>query len=463
MISRSRRNLVKLGLLASSSLAMAPARSAHAALKRVLVVGAGASGLAAAHLLHTAGYPVTVIEGRDRLGGRIWTDRGWDGAPMDLGASWIHGAVGNPVADLASQFGIRTTEYDVDRLARDPRESPTYNATGQLLSLAAVQRLTAVQDLAGAALEQAARHAGADVSALDAIQLALAGLDASEAEKARSLELFRRQLEDGLGADLEEVAARGLSEGRAFTGPDMVFPNGYGQLVERLAAGLDIRLGHRVTHVRHDAGGVRIFTTHGAFSGDVAIVTLPLGVLKEGRVTFSPGLTPGKQAAIARLGMGVYDKAVFLFPTPFWKEVAMINQLHTENGMWATWYALDRYAGKPILCALQGGTPARRLEEMPRADVLADAMRHLRSMFGSGIPAPIDFRVTRWLADPFARGSYSFPKVGGGLSDRDALAAPENGRLLFAGEATHADYSATVHGAVLSGWREASRVMRQQA
>ena len=94
---------------------------------------------------------------------------------------------------------------------------------------------------------------------------------------------------------------------------------------------------------------------------------------------------------------------------------------------------------------------------MSNQDILEDAMTHLRKIFGPAIPLPTDMHITRWQADPFARGSYSFAKTGARPSDRHDLAAPVHGTLLFAGEATHPDYSATVHGALLSGWREARR------
>ena len=453
----SRRTLIKLSLLAASPL-VAPviARGAPApAAKSVLVIGAGISGLAAARMLHAAGHRVTVIEGRDRVGGRIWTNRSWRDTPVDLGASWIHGVDGNPVANLARQLGIETVVYDVEK----PASNLVYDADGRKLGSKELEWLTQLQDQANKLLGRKVQGAAPERNARDEMLQVLAGLAGTQAEKATVMELFSRELEDGLAADPQDIAAWGLQEGSGFDGHEVIFPKGYGQLVDRLAEGLEIRFNHRVTGIRHDPSGVRVTTSHGELAGDIAIVTLPLGVLKEGGVTFSPTLPVAKRGAIERLGMGVFNKAVFLFPEVFWGQAAIISQLNTDKGLWANWYPLNHYAKKPVLCALHGGTPARLLEGMSNQEIQDDAMAHLRQMFGSSIPLPSDMHITRWHADPFARGSYSFPQVGARPSDRRDLAAPVGNTLLFAGEATHPDYSATVHGALLSGWREARRVL----
>ncbi|MGE8413795.1 MAG: flavin monoamine oxidase family protein [Pseudomonas sp.] len=453
----SRRTLIKLSLLAASPLvAPAIARGAPApAAKTVLVIGAGISGLAAARMLHAAGHRVTVVEGRDRVGGRIWTNRNWKDVPVDLGASWIHGIDGNPVADLVRQLGIDTAVYDVER----PASNPVYDANGHQLGSKELEWLTHLQDQANKVLGRTVRGAAPELNARDAMEQVLAGLAGTAAEKATVLELFSRELEDGLAADPQDIAAWGVNEGSGFQGHEVVFPQGYGQLVDKMAEGLDLRFNHKVTRIQHDASGARVFTSHGELAADIAIVTLPLGVLQEGGVTFSPALPENKRGAIDRLGMGVYNKAVFLFPEVFWGQAAIISQLHTDKGLWANWYPLNHYAQKPVLCALHGGSPARVLEAMSNQDILEDAMAHLRKIFGAAIPLPTDMHITRWQSDPFARGSYSFPKTGARPSDRHDLAAPVNATLLFAGEATHPDYSGTVHGALLSGWREARRVL----
>ncbi len=190
-------------------------------------------------------------------------------------------------------------------------------------------------------------------------------------------------------------------------------------------------------------------------------MTLPLGVLKSRAVKFTPELPANKLGAIDRLGMGVYDNLYLRFPRVFWDDVQVISQQGTQHGMWANWYALQHVTNTPILCTLNGGNVARRIEGMSDDEIVRDAMAHLTSIYGSHAQQPIGHRITRWASDPFARGSYSFPAVGSRRGDRRLLAEPIRDRVYFAGEAAHEDYSGTVHGALLSGWREARRILNR--
>lgn len=205
----SRRTLIKLSLLAASPwVAPVIARGAPApAAKSVLVIGAGISGLAAARMLHAAGHRVTVIEGRDRVGGRIWTNRSWWDVPVDLGASWIHGVDGNPVANLARQLGIETLVYDVER----PASNLVYDAAGRKLGSQELEWLTQLQEQANKLLGHKVQGAAPERNARDEMLQVLAGLAGTQAEKATVMELFSRELEDGLAADPQDIAALGAA------------------------------------------------------------------------------------------------------------------------------------------------------------------------------------------------------------------------------------------------------------
>jgi monoamine oxidase len=423
----------------------------------VLVVGAGMSGLAAARMLFDAGHTVTVLEARDRVGGRVWTDRSWSDATIDLGASWIHGIDHNPLAELANKMRIETVVCDADILGADG--SRLYDLAGKPVPPAKIRQLGRDWEAVEELVSEMSEEAPASLSVAEALNRALKELRI-DGERGRTLfEIASRNYEGDCGASIGDLGARALGEGTEYGGHEVVFPQGYGQIPERLARGLDVRLNHIVTEIRHDQTTVRIMTDKGSFTADRAIVTLPLGVLKQGSVKFNPPLPSTKLMAIERLGMGVYDKLFLRFSTIFWDDVDVISQLGTRHGAWANWLNLAHVTKAPILCSLQGGNVAHRSEGMSDADAVREAMATLRAIYGSSIPEPIAHRITRWAADPYARGSYSYLAVGSSSDDRKALAEPTSARLYFAGEATSLESNGTVHGALLSGWREAKRIM----
>jgi len=461
MPSLYRRRLLRHSLAAIAA-ALAPsiatARPSRP-MPSVIVIGAGIAGIAAAQRLQRAGCRVTVIEARQRLGGRIWTDRSWPDAPVDLGASWIHGVHNNPVAALARQLNIPTTVYDAGTLSNNLAESRLYDADGAPVTAAWRRQLAADQgQLADRMASIAGKKAGTPLSMHDALRQALQDSALPAGRKTAAFELFSRNVEDDYGASVDEIAAWALQEGSGFGGREVVFPGGYGQLVERLAQGLTILTSHVVEHIDYRGPAVQVHTSQGLLSADKVIVSLPLGVLKEGKLVFTPALPAEKTGAIARLGMGVYDKLYLRFPKVFWDASDIITQLDTKQGIWSNWYALERVTGQPILCALNGVNAARLLEGMQDEAIVASAMQQLRSIYGSAAMQAESWHITRWAADPYARGSYSFPGVDALPDDRKKLAAPLQHKLYFAGEATHSDYSGTVHGALLSGWREARRI-----
>lgn len=418
-----------------------------------VVVGAGMAGLFAARELDRAGHRVVVLEARDRIGGRIRTDHRWPDVPLDLGASWIHGVDGNPVAALARETGARTVPFNAESTA-------IYGPEGEPLTREQLAVRREDDAMARRRLEEAAEKAGPDLSAGEALRRILDGSDLDAGRARRVLEYRSRYAEDEYGADIDRLACWGLVAGERLGGDEVMFPQGYGQLTAALAEGLDVRTGHRVTHIAHGPRGVEVHTAgDGVFSAGRVLVTLPLGVLKSGDVTFSPELPAAKRQAIGRLGMGVYDKLFLRFPSVFWDDVEVVVQEGTEHGAFSAWYNLRPVTGVPLLVALNGGPVARRLEGMDDTGQVREALGNLRRVYGDDVPGPVAHRITRWGTDPFARGSYSFPPVGSRPGDYRALAAPVAGRVHFAGEATEPDYHTTVHGALLSGRREARRIL----
>lgn len=423
----------------------------------VLIIGAGMSGLAAAAELKKKGVTVTVIEGRDRIGGRVFTSNVWQGAPVDLGASWIHGVDGNPLTTLADALGVERVETDYE-------SQSVFDADGNLLSDAELTRIednfnTLIEAL-DALRESRLEEELPDISLQEAIDQVLAEEEYDPDEVAELSWAINTVIEHEFAADARDLSFYSFDEGEEIVGADVVFPQGYRQLIDALAEGLTIRTGEPVEAITVLEDKVQVTTTKGVIEGDRVLVTLPLGILKRGDVTFEPALPTEKLQSISRLDMGVLNKLYLKFPNAFWSSVVedeFIDRLSDEPGHWAESLNFYAYTGAPILLMFNAGTFGTELESWTDQEIVADAMSALRSMFGSTIPEPSDYQLTRWKSDPFCLGSYSHLPPGALPEDRDTLAEPVGTRLFFAGEATYSDFPSTVHGAYLSGVREAQR------
>ena len=192
-------------------------------------------------------------------------------------------------------------------------------------------------------------------------------------------------------------------------------------------------------------------------------MTAPLGVLKAGSIAFDPALPPAKAEAVARLGHGTFEKVVLVFAEWFWGDalgggLAVLSGFGGERAF-PLFVDLSVFAGAPTLVCIYSGAFATKAQAaMAPGELIAGATKQLARGLGRPVPAPVATAATRWATDPYSLGSYSYVPVGAGAGDMDALAAPVGGRLLFAGEATVAAHRSTVHGAFLSGLREARRI-----
>ncbi len=448
----NRRDFLKLLALLGSAVAASRCDSFEEEDDTVLVVGAGISGLSAAQTLQKWGYKVTILEARSRIGGRIWTSREWADSPLDLGASWIHGIRNNPIAKLAKENQIETIETDYDNHwiydeAGNELSDSEYISLDDLLSSVQGYIFDAIEELNG------------DASLQEIVETGFADGDVSEADRKLIAYLINSVIEHDYAADSKDLSALYIDEGEEFGGEDVIFPGGYDQIINLLAEGLDIRLEEVVQRVEYGNSGVQITTKQTTYNADRAVITLPLGVLKSGAVQFSPQLPTGKQTAIQNLGMGLLDKVYLRFPRQFWpNQPELLGFIGNSRGEWAEWLNIANYTDKPILLGFNAATFARKTETWADEQIVYGAMDTLRKIFGSSIPEPEDWQITRWAADPYALGSYSYVKLGATPESHDELAAPVGSRLFFAGEATSRDYNATVHGAYLSGLRAAEEV-----
>ena len=355
----SRRRLLRLlglGAVASTLPACSDGGSGGDASGPVLVVGAGFAGLAAADALRSAGRDVVVLEGRDRIGGRTWT-ADFGGAPVDLGAAWMHGIDGNPVADLARRRGIgwRPAEVIDETIAAfDPHTGPLTLA--DLVTYVAVPQ-TGFEEAAG----ELRAALGPGASAAQGIDLYLERLGFRGAQRRWADFGLRQAIVElfyGGPADLTSLDA--LFEDSEIPGGNQFPDGGYVRLVEELARGLDVRTGEIVETVRWDERGVQVETSRGTHRGSHALVTVPLGVLQADAIRFEPALPARKRDAIARLDMGNFEKVVLRFPRAFWLDAGNHTTVYIADtyGEFPIFFDLSRFTGAPDLLCFCGGRPS---------------------------------------------------------------------------------------------------------
>ena len=434
-----------------------------AGARKVVVVGAGISGLAAARALHDAGVEAVVVEGRDRIGGRTHTVD-VEGVPVDLGASWIHDGAGSPMLGYLDSLGIERmpavnatialTAAVFDRTAGGvyPSADDRHALSGAMAGFAfagdQVEQLGEGLDVAAALTEVLAEVDPAVRRTFGALLAMNEGKDDDD----MSFDFLRRQFFAG-GAMHEDAMPRG----------------GYRGVVDALADGLTIHLGAVVECVVQGEDGVTVHTTAGAFEGSHALVTVPLGVLQAGTIEFEPPLPEGHAAAVERMGFGVLEKVVIAYDrTPWQVDGAPTNLTIVDAGGpdWPMILDLSAWYGTPVLVGFATGARGRALADRPESERVAALHDTVCALSPGDPPTPLATTATSWATDPFVRGCYANIALGTDpdqhLADIATLGSP-HGRVLFAGEHTCEQGTSTVDSAWFSGLREASRLLGRPA
>ncbi|KAH9288473.1 hypothetical protein KI387_032590, partial [Taxus chinensis] len=438
----------------------------------VIIMGAGLAGLAAAQQLLAWGFKVIILEARRRPGGRVFSmkmaaeSHGHIAAAVDLGGSVITGIHGNPLGVLARQLGLPLHKV------RD--KCPLYQPDGRPVDAYVDAK---VEEAFNRLLDQACQlrqdmdEVTVDISLGTALETFrhFYGV-ANKVEERKLLDWHLANLEYANAALLSKLSLAFWDQDDPYEmGGDHCFlPGGNGRFVQALADGLPIFYDKTVQTIRYGSDGVQVLAGGQVFQGDMVLCTVPLGVLKTGVIKFVPELPQRKLEAIRRLGFGLLNKVAMLFPTVFWgTEIDTFGHLCDESsrrGEYFLFYSYASVSGGALLIALVAGEAAIKFENTPPPDAVERILEILRGIYGPRgvqVPDPIQTVCTRWGSDSFSLGSYSHVAVGASGDDYDILAeSVGDGRVFFAGEATNRRYPATMHGAFLSGLREAANISK---
>lgn len=418
---------------------------------QVLVIGAGFAGVAAAKHLVTHSIDVVLLEARNRIGGRIWTEY-LDDLPVDLGAFVIHGVDGNPITELTRRINNQIDPIDRSKVF-------FVNCKQQKSATELKEVSEQYQNLLFDA-NQYAYQAKMDMP----LSVAIEKVFIREKYPLLIKEFLAWQtlfLNFYTGTELQYLSARHWHEDETlFSENNGFMHDGYQPIINYLASQLTVLLQTEVNTIDYTGSQITVHTNHGQYHADFVIVTVPLGVLKQGRIKFQPDLPERKKQAINKLNMGVLDKFFLKFPKLFWPQETRIITVLQDRYDDFTWFINYYYFyKKPILMGSLGADTARQFEKLTNENIYAMIMQRLQQWFGNNIPEPTNFMLTRWAEDPFSLGSYSYIPLGASGHDYDILAEPIANKLFFAGEATNRYYAATTHGAYLSGLREAERIV----
>lgn len=449
-LSISRNQFLKILLASASFINTKSIVSQERDKKEVIVIGAGIAGLAAARKLSKEGFQVTVLEARNRVGGRIWTDNSM-GLPIEMGAGFIEGK-DNPILKLIHQFKLSPKEFPMDDLE-------LFDSKGNTIDNVDNERLQKLYNIFLKKLHLMKNSLSKEKSMQEAKDIILSEMVFSETERDSLNLAISSNLENKYGTNLKNISLHYSDEKKFSTDSISILTDGFSQVINNLSQELNIKTSHIVSKIEYDKK-VKITTNHGEFTSDYVLVTVPLGVLKKKKIEFIPELPENKKIAIQNLGFGTINKVFFKFPQKFWssdsKRFRLISQ--TKKGFLEFWN-VNSSNDAPILSTILSGDQAISLETRNKKEIISESMYGLRKIFGAKTQTPIEIQVSKWNSDPFSFGTNSYLAVHSKPESYNAMSEPIHDLVFFAGEGTSLTDSNSLQGAFLSGEREANRII----
>ena len=418
----------------------------------VVVVGAGASGLAAASTLQQDGWKVLVLEASDRVGGRVRSDNHL-GFVCDLGASFIHGHKNSKIYELAKKQGVKLVKFDYDD-ATVIVDQKKVDAEDFL------DKVWAWEDILEN-MRKKFKGALNDNSNLKELVEMAKTEKKIDANTALHLNVFlRTDVEAEYGAMVDKLSAKYFDYADVNDGDDWVFPNGYMELFNPIAKTLNIKLNQIVQNIMRGKDEVVITTTAGTvYKAEYCVCTVPLGILKQGLITFKPPLSPPKVQAISKMGFGSLDKVILAFDNVFWQNTSVLMLIKKGD-----------HVNPIVFCAnlhkvfkqnaLMMFVPQSFITKTTSAhQVIQEARNILAYSYPHAQFNIVASYATNWGSDTFTRGGYSSFAAGSTPGMHKELSKNEGHQIYFAGEHTAEDNMSTVEGAWRSGLRVAKEII----
>jgi monoamine oxidase len=393
--------------------------SAYAAESDLVVIGAGAAGLAAAKTAIKAGLTVKLLEARGRIGGRAYTVDG-----IDAGGAYIHFADKNPWVSIAKELDIQLDPYmfNASRFVSYTDFEPTPDDILQKQRLANAKMRNDIDD-----------YEGRDKS--------LAAFAKTNDEKlaVKSLGVF------ALGEEPERISQTDYNA--LYSGGNMRIKGGYGAMVAKFGADIPVELNTLVSHIDTRGKLIKITTNRGELSTKSLIITVPIGVLQAGDITFNPPLPRSHQSALNGMVMGALTKVIL---TTTGLSDDKLVRANTKHGLMSFEVVGDK------VIVVMGGDFARNMIKQGDKTTIEMITPYFTHYYGGKITGG---QLHGWADDPFARGSYALVKPGE-IKARELIREPITERVFLAGEATAGPASMTIGGATIEGFRVAETIIK---
>jgi monoamine oxidase len=419
---------------------------------KVVVVGAGAAGLYAAYLLHKRGADVTILEAGSVYGGRVRPLTGFSDFTVELGAEEIHGQ--------------RTVWYDLVRnsgaqFADDDGQEDYIHLDGELKAMSDAEADTDLKKITAIA-DEPGNYSGGDITTEQYLL--------QQGVPQRVMHYGNAVLGNEFGTSADRISMKGIADGdKAWTAGNrniLVRDKSFLSILESVVEPIlsKVRLNTQVVTI--SSGNQLTLTDQNGttYTADKVIIAVPLTVLRDGDITFSPPLSASRTNAFSRIGMGAGMKVILQFTNRFWPDKT--GSIYSDGVVpeyWATGEG-GRSTAKNLLTAFVHGAKAEYL--IAQGNNLVNLIvQDLDNLFGAGVASGAlqNSVVMNWTAEPFIRGTYSYP-VPGGDGAREEIAKPINNNIFFAGEATHtAGHFGTLHGALETGFRAAAELLNTVA